>query len=181
MARDSHFTFVDGTGIQAQRALLRAVELVALTQDSQLAAQAQPLASDYRNIPRSSWFLAPMLTLAANADPKLLQSLFDELARRDAKDEWRRASIIDALSRVRGIVGVFKRDPGKVSSIGMWETWKIFERACDVAERKDLADLRVNDSTGALARVLPRVDDCVAKKTRLEPGLRTWLSRLKPH
>ncbi len=180
-AREIHFKVHDGDGRQARSARRDIVELVALTQDRQLADEAAQLASHYRGLPppEEDGFTRPVLALAANADPRLVEALLGDLSDPDGT-RTRRFLAIEVLSRVRGIVDVLKTDPDKLDKIGWYEAVRLFANVCDPGARKDLAELVDGEPGNRFRAALAAVDRCIATRSALDPELRRWLAKTKP-
>lgn len=176
-ARDLHFKSRE-VGEVARRNESAIVELVALTQDPQLAAEATQLAAHYSKPSDDDLFAVPLLALAANADTKIRDSLLKDLSNPKATHSQRHLAV-EALARVRNIVGLLKAAPGKLDAITRHERVRLFANVCTSNDRNDLAEMLEDAEKDQFGGLLPQVDQCSATRTLLEPELRRWLGPTK--
>jgi hypothetical protein len=90
-----------------------------------------------RSGPQNYWYKRAVLTLAANADPKLATTLLDDLAS-GAIPSTERQDVLFALSDVPSVLAYYKSNPGNLLKLGQFERIRIFEHVCDATTRTEL-------------------------------------------
>jgi hypothetical protein len=151
------------------------VEVLALARDPRLETEAVQ-----GRVPANTWFAPLGVTLAANSSASLRTSLLDELANRSSGNAPRRKTVIEGLSKTRGLVGVLKSEPKRLDDLSAWDGLDLFANVCSASDRKDLVDLLNGKMVVEFTRILGRIDKCIATKAQLDAGFRSWLSSLSP-